>query len=301
MDKSAAHILTAQREIEGNLRSLDRGRDDRDVSVLIRAFLPAGRIVFGPSTAPVAAWIERVCTSPETLPSRHRTVSSWIALSSDTALSESHCIARVVLPDAGAWRFLAGRYLDRNVRTERGWAIDERRYILDWTVNVPAGRDDHPLERWWNALPPGETSRSYPPAGDGNADAFEPTVYEALAAGMRHADHAGARDTALSYHSTIASRWRAGPDRIVVERDIVGVARRSSLTEDILTLSRHSDIFVRSAAGWVSMDARCQLVSETRFATSETAGLPFHHGSADASDPVFAFWARTDSFGSMAS
>lgn len=274
------------------MRSLDGGRDARDGAVLSRAFAKDGHLVFGASAVAAHDWIAHVCASADVLPSVHRTVSSWIWVAGDAAWSESHCIACVTLPNDGTRRFLGGRYLDRHRHVAQGgWVVATRRFILDWTANVPAVQADHPLLQWWTTLPPGADWWSYPAPGDESARSFETTIYDALAGEMRAADHDAVGGALLSCHAVTAWRWRHRGSQLVVERDIFGIERKVSQSDDLLTVSRKDDVLERRRSGWTLVQSRCEPLLEARYATAETNGLPFERGRADSSDPVFAFWS----------
>ena len=117
--------------------------DHRDVEAAAGCFVPDGRLTVGddatlegrPAIVAALARLERYEVTAHVLGHSNHAVDG------DRATGESWCRAHHVYDDGGARRdrVMAIRYLDRYVRADAGWRIEDRRLVVDWL-------EDRPLE-----------------------------------------------------------------------------------------------------------------------------------------------------------
>jgi uncharacterized protein (TIGR02246 family) len=117
--------------------------DHRDLEAAAACFTPDGRLTVG-EEAPlagrgaIAGALARLGRYEVTA---HLLGHSNHSVDGDRARGESWCRAHHVYDDGVTRRdwVMAIRYLDRYVRAEGGWRIEERRLVVDWL-------EDRPLE-----------------------------------------------------------------------------------------------------------------------------------------------------------
>jgi uncharacterized protein (TIGR02246 family) len=118
--------------------------DHRDLEAAAGCFLPDGRLTVGEGAAlegrdaivGALGRLERYAVTA------HLLGHSNHAVDGDRATGESWCRAHHVYDDEGGTRrdwVMAIRYLDRYVRSEEGWMIEDRHLVVDWL-------EDRPLE-----------------------------------------------------------------------------------------------------------------------------------------------------------
>ena len=117
--------------------------DHRDVEAAAGCFVPDGRLTVA-DEAPlqgrdaIVGALGRLSRYEVTA---HLLGHSNHAVEGDRATGESWCRAHHVYDDGGTRRdwVMAIRYLDRYVRADEGWRIEDRHLVVDWL-------EDRPLE-----------------------------------------------------------------------------------------------------------------------------------------------------------
>ncbi|KRB84072.1 hypothetical protein ASE00_22485 [Sphingomonas sp. Root710] len=115
--------------------------DRNDLDLFLSTYKPGGTITSGAFDGPAADFgaglMQAMAGAP---PMFHNSSNMWIALDGpDRARSESYFVGyiRTTEGDEGTQRLVGGRYLDRHIRTDNGWRIDHRTFVLDWNMNSP--------------------------------------------------------------------------------------------------------------------------------------------------------------------
>jgi uncharacterized protein (TIGR02246 family) len=117
--------------------------DHRDLDAAAACFLPEGRLTVGDG-APLegrAAIVGALGRLGRYEVTAHLLGHSHHAVEGNRATGESWCRAHHVYEDGGVRRdwVMAIRYVDRYVRDEEGWRIEDRHLVIDWL-------EDRPLE-----------------------------------------------------------------------------------------------------------------------------------------------------------
>ncbi len=138
-DEQAIAAFVAASEIRTNLARHSRGVDRNDRALFASAYAPDADVAYGmfngPATDFATILIDAMAGGAVTL---HRTSNMLVTVDGDSARSESYVIAYARTPDPSGpdrQRWIGGRYLDRHIRTDAGWRIAHRTYVLDWNVN----------------------------------------------------------------------------------------------------------------------------------------------------------------------
>jgi uncharacterized protein (TIGR02246 family) len=117
--------------------------DHRDVEAAAACFLPDGRLTVGdePPLVGRAAIVGALGRLERYVVTAHLLGHSDHVVDGDRATGESWCRAHHVYDDGGARRdwVMQIRYLDRYVRDDEGWRIEDRHLVVDWL-------EDHPVE-----------------------------------------------------------------------------------------------------------------------------------------------------------
>jgi len=117
--------------------------DHRDVEAAAGCFVPDGRLAVG-AEVPLqgrAAIVGALARLERYQVTAHVLGHSNHAVEGDRATGESWCRAHHVYEEDGVLRdwVMTIRYLDRYVRADGGWRIEERHLVVDWL-------EDRPLE-----------------------------------------------------------------------------------------------------------------------------------------------------------
>ncbi|MBT2186066.1 nuclear transport factor 2 family protein [Sphingobium nicotianae] len=129
-----------------------RGLDRLDEGILRRTFHADGIDNHGPFIGTVDEFVPWAIEVESTFDVTHHGVSSHnCEIDGDTAHAESYIHFFVKMPNADTIGAGGGRYLDRLERRDGIWALTVRRFILDWSFEVPASSW---LGTEWEAYPP---------------------------------------------------------------------------------------------------------------------------------------------------
>jgi len=146
LDEALIGRLADRDEIANVLARHSRGVDRADYPLLRSAYADDGEVAYGFFTGPAETFARILADAQKpgaiTL---HRTSNMWIRLEGGAAISESHVTAYTQTPDEAGptQRLIGGRYLDRHARTEDGWRLKHRTYVLDWNMNWPGASAWH--------------------------------------------------------------------------------------------------------------------------------------------------------------
>lgn len=138
----SVEALVAMQDIAVNLARHSRSVDRNDIGLFLSAYRSGATVSYGAFEGAASdfghALIDAMAGAPTTL---HRTSNMWIRVEcEDQACSESYVIAYLKTPEGekGVQRLVGGRYLDRHMRTDAGWRLDHRTYVMDWNINLPS-------------------------------------------------------------------------------------------------------------------------------------------------------------------
>jgi ketosteroid isomerase-like protein len=115
--------------------------DHRDVEAAASCFLPGGRLTVGtePPIEGRAAIVGALGRLARYEVTAHLLGHSNHVVDGDRATGESWCRAHHLYDDGGTRRdwVMEIRYLDRYVREDEGWKIEDRHLVVDWLEDRP--------------------------------------------------------------------------------------------------------------------------------------------------------------------
>ncbi|GAA4809926.1 nuclear transport factor 2 family protein [Sphingosinicella ginsenosidimutans] len=132
---STLEQLSDRHEIADLLVRYARAVDRCDLDLLIGVWAPGAIVDYGSGEVDAAEWsrglLDRLLDMDRT---QHALSNSLVALDGDRATAETVCTAYHRFRAEAGWTrmVVGGRYLDRLIRTEAGWRIEHRRYVMDW-------------------------------------------------------------------------------------------------------------------------------------------------------------------------
>jgi hypothetical protein len=122
-----------------------RGIDRCDAEELRRVFIPDARIDYGSGPQARDGAIDQLLAGLRAMQlTQHSISNALIDLAGDTARAETYCTALHIIgmPGQRIEMVVGGRYLDTLVRTDEGWQISERLYVMDWNRQGPSTMQD---------------------------------------------------------------------------------------------------------------------------------------------------------------
>lgn len=293
-DRAHDRRVAARRAIAACIARHNLGRDRRDPAMLASTYHADATILFGPPIA-AQAWIGRICTSPATLASYHRTANLLVRVEGVLARSESACIAHVLLPDQGIQRFLCGRYLDHHADRGDGWKIARRLFVHDETIDLPmesgplASRLLGPPARDYGAREPMDVAVTDPVFAVAYAvDRGDEAALQALLGPGVVVDPRPSGGQ--SFHMIEGVQVRHGNDGAIVTSEALTIARYSgSGAQEHVRTGRQIDHVVPDGDGWRIASRRIE-GGWSGYCPTTAITLPFERGRPDRGDPRYAFW-----------
>lgn len=131
--------LEDRQEILDCITRYGRGLDRLDPDLIRSAFQPDGIDDHGAFVGTVDTFVPWAIDCEAAFKLTHHGISSHSCeIDGDVAHSESYIHFFVAFPDKPVIGAGGGRYIDKLERRDGKWAITIRRFVLDWTYEVPS-------------------------------------------------------------------------------------------------------------------------------------------------------------------
>lgn len=131
--------LADRQDILDCITGYGRGLDRLDPDFIRNAFHPDGVDDHGAFVGTVDEFVPWAIECESAFAITHHGISSHACeIDGGVAHAESYVHFGVAFPDRSAIGMGAGRYIDKLERRDGRWAIAIRRFILDWTFEVPS-------------------------------------------------------------------------------------------------------------------------------------------------------------------
>ena len=139
---SALALLEDEHKLTQMMYTYAHGADRGNMQVVRSGYTDDAYDDHGPMSGPVDKFVENMRSNHEknTFGAlQHFIWNVIVEVAGDRAVSESYFICFAGTPNEVKPQFLAGRYVDRLVRTDGGWRVKLRTVVFDWTLNLAQG------------------------------------------------------------------------------------------------------------------------------------------------------------------